>query len=282
MMTQRICRRGLVAAALALSGLTALAGVVGAQTSQVTGAAILTHEIGKLAVTSAELMAAGRVDEVMALRTRAEQADWKQASAGDRAEVAARLKARAPESKALADAIRAGGVISIDGNEAMLRATVAGVGVIATYEREGGRWRAVNGPIRIAEPEVAAETRVTGDALVGHPVAAVALRYVELVHAGRMDDAMALASSTAQAAWKADAPGERAASAAFRRRMLPSPAEMKAGMASGVLIVEGDDRATLNLIRTAPATTSGGTVTATSTTVALPFVLEGGQWRLAR
>ena len=282
MMTRRTSRRELVAAVLVLSSIPALGGVVRAQTSQVTGAAILTHEIGKLAVTSAELMAAGRADAAMALRTRAEQADWKEASAGERASMTARLKARAPEPTAFADAIRTSGVLSIDGNEAMLRATVATVGVIATYEREGGRWRAVSGPIRIAEPEAAAETRITGEALVRHPVAAVALRYVELVHAGRMDDAMALASSEAQAAWKADAPGERAASAAFRRRMLPSHAEMKAGMASGVLIVEGDDRATLNLIRTAPATTSGGTVTATSTTVALPFVLEGGRWRLAR
>lgn len=116
-----------------------------------------------------------------------------------------------------------------------------------------------------------------------HPIAVVALRYVELVHAGRMDDAMALASSEAQAAWKAARPRRTC-----RQRGVPvahaspSHAEMKAGMASGCSIVEGDHRATLNLIRTAPATTSGGTTTATSTPVALPFVLEGGQWRLAR
>lgn len=44
-----------------------------------------------------------------------------------------------------------------------------------------------------AEP--ANETRIEGADILEHPVAALAVQYVELVHAGKIEDAMRLAST---------------------------------------------------------------------------------------
>jgi len=124
------------------------------------------------------------------------------------------------------------------------------------------------------------EQRITGAALVAHPVAAVAAQYLDLLHGGKMDAAMALATTKAQAEFKAEPASEQTASANFRRRMLPTRAELDRSLAKeGVLIIEADGTATLNLVKTTPATGSGA---GTSTTVALPFAMEGGTWKIAR
>jgi len=58
---------------------------------------------------------------------------------------------------------------------------------------------------------------------------------------------------------------EQKARADFRRRLLPTRAELERSLATdGVLIIEPDGAATLNLVNSSPASGSG---TATSTTV---------------
>jgi len=124
------------------------------------------------------------------------------------------------------------------------------------------------------------EQRITGAALVAHPVAALAAQYLDLLHGGNMDAAMALATTKAQAAFKAEPASEQTASANFRRRMLPTRAELDRSLATeGVLIIEADGTATLNLVKTTPATGSGA---GSSTTVAMPFAMEDGTWKIAR
>lgn len=124
------------------------------------------------------------------------------------------------------------------------------------------------------------EERITGAALVAHPVAAVAAQYLDLLHAGKLDAAMALATTKAQAAFKAQPASEQAASADFRRRVLPTRAEFDRSLASdGLLIVETNGTATLNLVKITPATASGA---GSSSTVSLPFAMEGGKWKVAR
>ncbi len=250
----------------------------------IKGEAILKHPAGQLAVKAAELLTAGKTEEVVALGPKSGQDEWRKTSAEERKEIAAMMQRRAPASGTFADAIRKAGVLAINDNSAVLRVDLTkGDAAIAYFEREAGAWRLTNGPMVIAGAgEPANETRIEGADILKHPIAALAVKYVELVHAGKMGDAMRLASTEAQERWKAEPASERAASAAFRKQTLPSVAEFKSLLASGVLIIEDGERATLNVIKKEQRQTKPGTVNSSSTTVAIPFVLDNGEWKLAR
>ena len=109
------------------------------------GEAILAHPAGKLAVQSAELLAAGKIEEAIRLRTSAEQADWKKQSSEDRKGMIARLKERAPNPKAFTEAIRKGGELTLRPDGARLVVAMGAAGsAIAFFEiscRCGGRPR---------------------------------------------------------------------------------------------------------------------------------------------
>ncbi len=252
--------------------------------ADITGDAILKHPAGQLAVKAAELLTAGKTEEVVALGPKSGRDEWRKASAADRKGMAEMMQKRAPAPAMYSEAIRKSGALAVMGNSAILRVDLAkGDAVIAYFELEGTVWRLANGPMVVqgaAEPTN--ETRVEGADLLKHPIAALSIQYVELVHAGKIEDAMRLASTEAQTQWKAEPASERAASAAFRKKTLPSVAEFKALLPSGVLIIEDGERATLNVIKKEQRPTKPGTVEYSSTTVAIPFVLEKGAWKLAR
>ena len=265
-------------ATLALYSTTAAA-----QPAPVKGDAILKHPLGVLATKVVDLIAAGKYDEVMALRTKSDQTDWKAASAAEKKEFGDRMKQNAPSARAFADMVRAGGELTIDGESASLMATTPAGMMRQAFEREGGQWRVSFGPMFMAAAGAAAApaARIEGAALAKHPASAVVLQYADLVHAGKVDEAIAkLGSTQAQAKWKALPAGEKKESAAFRARMLPARAELaKAIQAGGLLLVEGDV-ATLNLIKIEPATAQNSK--GSSTTVAIPLTLENGQWKIAQ
>ena len=252
---------------------------------EVTGDAALKHPAGQLAVKAAELLAAGKTDAVIGLGTKAGQDEWRKTPAEDRKGIAAMQQKRAPAPATFSDAIRKTGVLAINGDFAVLRVDLTkGEAAIAYFEREAGTWRITNGPMVIAgAAEPANEERIEGAALLEHPVAGLAVQYVELVHAGKIEVTMTrLASSEAQEQWKSEPASERAESAAYRKKTLPTVAEFKALLPSGVLIIEDGERATLNVIKKEQRPTQPGTVEYSSTTVASPFVLENGVWKLAR
>jgi len=271
-----------LAVAAALLMLPAFAG---AQSTPIKGDAILTHPLGALARKSADLIAAGQFDALMALRVKEDQAEWKTASAADKKQWGARQKELAPTPTLLADLVRKAGQLTIDGDSASLEATTSAGMLRQMFTRESGQWRIQVGPMFMsAEGSGAASapvTRVEGEALSSHPASAVVLQYVDLLHAGKLDEAIARFGSTkAQAEWKALPAGEKKESAAFRARMLPKRAEVVRLLASGgVLLVEGDT-ATLNLITMTPATEKNAK--GSSTTVGIPLALEQGQWKLAQ
>ncbi len=65
--------------------------------------------------------------------------------------------------------------------------------------------------------------------------------------------------------------------------MVPTRPVLEAGIRSGgILIIEDDARATLNVITTEQKSTQPGVVSGSSTTTAIPFVMEAGAWKLAR
>ena len=256
-----------------------------AQPAPVKGDAILKHPLGVLAAKVVDLIAAGKYDEVMALRTKGDQTDWQAASATEKREFGDRMKSNAPSPAAFADMVRAGGELIVEGETASLMATTPAGMMRQAFEREGGQWRVSFGPMFIADRGGAAAPapakRVEGAALPSHPATEVVLQYVDLVHAGKIDEAIGKFGSTqAQAKWKALPAGEKKESSEFRRRILPRRAEMaKALQSGGVLLIEGDT-ATLNIIKIEPATAQNSK--GSSTTVAIPLTLENGAWKIAQ
>lgn len=256
-----------------------------AETKEIKGDAILKHPVGTLALKQVKLVQAGKIDEVYALRTAAEQADWKNASARDRKEFAELMPLRAPQYAAFEEALRKSGVLKIDGNRAEINADLGAAGTaVAYYQLEEGQWRGSSGPV-VIEPytEPSSEQRIFGAMILDHPIAAVATQYVELVQAGNMDKAIALASTKAQADWKALPASEKKESAAFLKKMLPPAASIREELENnGILILEGEDRATLNLIVTVQSSPEPGVVSSSAETSAIPFVLEDGKWKVAQ
>lgn len=258
------------------------------ESAPLKGAAALAHPAVQLALKAAGLIKAGKVDEAIALGTKESLAEWKSMSAEDRRGLGASIAERTPDPKAFADDVRAGGELTVMGNSAVLGVSTAGRRAAAYFEREGGAWRITNGPIVFsAEPDPATQTRLENEELQSHPVWPLALEYLDLVHAGQLDAAKKLATAGVQAKWQAEVASEKAESLKFLRANLPTRAEateaVKAGGAlRGVLIVEDDTQATLNLIRTERREEGPGQMSVSSTTTTIAFAKEDGQWRLAQ
>lgn len=247
--------------------------------------AVLAHPAGKLAIRVAELLAAGKIDEAIRLRTPADQEEWKKESPADRQELAKRMKDRAPDPKLLAEGIRKGGVLTVFDEGASLEAPYGSGGEIAAmFTLDKGKWFARVGPMVMAGAGPAAnEVRIEGAEIRKHPVHDLALKYADAVHSGKAEAFLPLASSESRAKWKAEPESEKREITAYYAREIPKRAALEAGIGSGgVLIVEDDVRATLNVITVSSASREPGVVQTTSTTVAIPFVLEDGQWRVKR
>ncbi len=245
----------------------------------IKGEAILQHQLGVMGTKAAEVLAAGQFDAYTAMRTKEDQDDWKKQSAADKKDYGERLKSNAPTPAGFADMVRTAGELTINGDSAMLEATTAAGALRQMFRREGGAWRISFGPY--FEPELPPAVRVEGSALASHPSVAVVLGYNDLVQAGKMDEALAqFGSAKAQAAWRTQPASEKRESAAFRKRMLPTRAQLTQSIRSGGLLLVEGDTATLNVIKIDPATASQST--GTSTTVAIPLTLEGGVWKIAQ
>lgn len=273
---------GLLLGATAL--VTASTAVVFAQDPvELRGEAILKHPIGEIAIKAAELLSAGKIDQAMQIRSKEDQSEWKKSPADEKEHKAALWKQRAPAPAAFRDAIRKAGVLTIEGAQAKLVVPFdKGKEVIAAFELEGGAWRTFLGPMVMASsapPEK--ETRIQGGDILKHPIGTLALQFADLLHAGKMDDVMRLATSEAQTKWKSDPASERAEIAAYYKKTLPKRAALSAAIqAGGLLIIEDDARASLNLIQSEQRSTTPGVVTGTSTTTSIGFEMEDGHWKL--
>jgi hypothetical protein len=270
---------------VAIAALCVVAAPIAAQDAPLKGDAILKHPIGQLATRIVGLIAAGKIDEVMALRTKSDAADWKAASAADKKDFGDRMKERAPSPAAFADLVRKAGALTIDGESASLEASTSAGTLRQTFEREGGQWRGSFGPMFLPSDDAtaapASETRVQGADLAKHPAVDVVLQYSDLLHAGKMDEAIArLGSADAQARWKTLPAGEKKESAEFRKRITPPRADLAKAIAAGGLLLVDGTKATLNVMTIEPATAQKSS--GSSTTLAIPLALDNGQWKIAR
>ena len=104
----------LCAVVLTLVAATALAG------DELRGAAILEHPCGKAAVKQMGLVHAGKMDEANNLTTKEMQEQWKAMSANDRKMMSGMMQTMSQSEEEYAAAIKANGVLGVDGNDATL------------------------------------------------------------------------------------------------------------------------------------------------------------------
>lgn len=273
--------------ALALTGV-ALTASARQEREPIKGEAALKHPAGQLAIKAAELMTAGKLDEAFALRTKTEQSEWNKASAAERKESGALVRKQTPDPKVLAEGIRKSGELSIMGNSAVLGADLPNGRTATYYELESGTWRIANGPILFVTPaKPDHETRIEDAEILKHPIGALALQYVDLVHAGKLEEAKRMATASVQAEWKTESASARKEIADFFRSNLPTKAELLAALQSGgklrgVLLIEDESKGTLNIIRNEQRVDGPGKTTYSTSTTAIGFAMEGGKWRLAQ
>ena len=104
----------LCAVVLTLVAPTALAA------DELRGAAILEHPCGKAAVKQMGLVHAGKMDEANNLTTKEMQEQWKAMSANDRKMMSGMMQTMSQSEEEYAAAIKANGVLEVDGNDATL------------------------------------------------------------------------------------------------------------------------------------------------------------------
>jgi hypothetical protein len=259
-----------------------------AQVTRLKGDEALKHPAVQLAVKAAELLKAGKVDEAMALQTKEALSGWKAMSPADRQEMGAGIVKRSPDPKAFAEAVVKNGELTINGNTGVLGFAIGDNRGAAYFEREGGNWRVTNGPMMFpSDPDPVNETRIEGIDILNHPVGKLALQYLDLIHAGKIDDAKKLATADVQAKWTREPSGEKADTLAYLRKTLPTRAAVTEGLKAGknlnaVLIIEDDKLATLNLTVSSQKAAGANTTNYTTSSTNIGFAKEVGEWKLAQ
>ena len=121
------------------------------------------------------------------------------------------------------------------------------------------------------------KTEVRGAAILDHPCGKTALRHMGLLHAGKYEEAWALATPQVREHWDAMPEGQRKAIFRALRDMSEAEGEFSAEIQRlGVLVVEGD-AATLTVEKTTK--TENGSMTET---LSQRFVLDGGACLIAQ
>lgn len=88
--------------------------------SEVKGAAILDHPCGKVSVKQMGLVHAGKMQEANQLTTKEMQEQWKAMPEKDRTMMSGMMKEMSQTEAAYAAAIKANGVLAVDGSDAKL------------------------------------------------------------------------------------------------------------------------------------------------------------------
>ncbi len=117
------CLAAWTVSSLALAGLVATLAAPAWSATEIKGAPILDHPCGKTAVRQMGLLNAGDVAGANKLSTVAMQKRWAAMPQKDRAMMADMAKSMSMPPDRYAAAIRASGVLTVDGNTATLKVT---------------------------------------------------------------------------------------------------------------------------------------------------------------
>jgi len=105
---------------LAVGVVSVTAAIASAAPTETKGSAILQHPCGKVAVKHMGLIHAGKMEDAAKLGTQEMQDQWKAMPAKDREMMTQIMKETSVPEAQLAGEIRANGVLSIDGKNAIL------------------------------------------------------------------------------------------------------------------------------------------------------------------
>jgi hypothetical protein len=268
----------------------ALAGLAAASQAQndpssIQGKALANHPAGQAVLAAGRLLAAGKLAQVKNASTAEQKDEWASMTAAEQREEAENAKNRAPDPDRLNAEMTARGELTIYGDFASLEIPSADGNstIMAFVGLEGGTWRVTAGPIVVdTSPVVESAPSLRGVEILEHEIGQVFLAYAQLVAGGNLDQAMEWATREArQARLQFDAK-ERGESDRYRMSTLPSPQDLEAQVRDGGIVLFEAEGATLNVITQTQTENADGSVSYSSTTVAVPFTLENGSWRIAR
>lgn len=128
-------------------------------------------------------------------------------------------------------------------------------------------------PARAESPK----TEIKGAAILDHACGKVAVKYMELVHDGKMEEATKLGTQEMQDQWKAMSAEDRTMMSGMMKEMSKTKAAFSAEIkANGLLVVEGD-KATLTVTKEHKDANGSGTSTQTQR-----YRLDGATCRISR
>lgn len=255
-----------------------------AEVKTLEGKAALAHPASQAILAAAKLLRAGKLAEVKGASTAEVRKEWASLSAAEQRQESERAQKNAPEPKWFeAEIARAGELALWDQTAKLTLSTADGSDVLAIgfAELEGGQWRITAGPKSFAPAPVETAPALAGAAILQHEIGKLAVEYARRLEAGKLAAALELLSVAAREKRAAEPPAEQKASDDWRRRNTPKAAALAAQIRDGGRVSFFGERAGLNVITHETQKNADGSVTSTSSTLSMPFVLERGAWRIA-
>ncbi len=252
--------------------------------TEVKGRAALAHPAGRAFVEAAKLMRAGKLATVKQSSVKEVRDEWAATSSADQRELTASARERAPEPATLEAEIARAGVLTNYGESISLFVESAdhNTTIVGYASLEGGRWKVTAGPFATdTTPVVETAPALEGGAILDHEIGRLALAYATAITAGKIDQAMELATAAARKHRQALAPADRQEDEAYRRNTTPSPKELATQIRAGGRLSFQGEQALLAVVTSTTTRNPDGSITASSSSTTLGFALENGTWRIA-
>ena len=278
------CKLHLFAARALLGVVLGLCALPAAAQEVIEGKAILAHPAGRAVVEAGKLLEAGKLAEVKKASTTDVREEWAATSAADQKVESDEAAKSAPAANVLEAEIARGGILTNYGDSAMLRTESAdgNSSIIAFVVLDAGKWKVTAGPKTIdTTPIEETAPPIEGAAILEHEIGKAVVAFAKEIAAGRFDAAEALRSGPARAKRATESAQERKESDAYWKSTLPAPAVLADQIRTGGKITFVGEKAYLSVSQNVVTPNADGSTSYTSSSMSVPFALEGGKWRVA-
>ena len=250
----------------------------------IEGAAILQHPASKPILEAAKLLRAGKLAEVKMKSVKDVREEWAAMSAAEQQEEIARNTGRAPDPTTFeADIARVGVLRIYEGVSGQLSIPTpdGSPSAMVFVALEDGQWKVTGGPMTFEPPAVETAPAIVGAAIFDHPIGPLAVEYAKRLESGDVATGDELLSSATRAARAALPAAERAKSDLALRGFLPPASTFSDQIRAGGTLSFFGDKAVLNVSSNETTQNADGSTTFTSSSTALGFALEDGEWRIS-